>query len=1092
MTFGWPKFLVAIICIEASVARSQEAAPILDNTTASAPSQPAANSSEAACGVSPTTLPYDAQLVESLVSDAIQQGDIQRGAGIFADAKLACTSCHRIGLQGGTVGPDLTVLAQQRTPQQIVESVLWPEREVKPEFVSWKILTVDGEILTGYKLPSSDTKLQLRELTSEHITTLAKNDIERETAAGTVMPAGLTASMSRQQQIDLFRFLNELGRTGGTSAADVEQMVVQALSHTPAEFSFSPAPLAPEHWPHADHYVNRDRVYDFYTKQADYFRQQPHPPHLLPAASEMDGGKYGHWGNQNEQTWESDRWNQTELGSVQAGVFQAAGLTVARGVCVRLGEQHELSACFDPDTLRYVAVWKEGFVSFSPVRHGFMSGLLQQGTSVPVPEQPTLNQPFTYHGFYRQGNRVVFAYRIGEVEFLDAPWVVDGQFVREVAPLSEHSLRNVLSGGPIQWPQVISTAITPGASQHSQSPPSASSSLALDTIELPVDNPWRALIFCGGIDFLPDGSALVCTMQGDVWQVSGLDSDPERPGTVRWKRFAAGLHHALGLVVRQGRIYVQCRDQLTRLTDLNADGEADFYECFSNAFITSPAGHDYICGLECDSQGNFYTASGNQGLLQISPDGAHCRVLATGFRNPDGLGLIGDQAVTVPCSEGEWTPASMICRVALPHSNSSVAASLDSAAAPHFGYGGPHNGQPPQLPLCYLPRQLDNSSGGQTTVPSDTWGPLAGQMLHFSFGAASWFTVLQDEVDGLHQGALVPMTGNFLSGAHRARFSPHDRQLYVCGMQGWGSYSNQDGCLQRVRYRGDDFQVLTAFHLHQNGVLLTFAKPVDATIVGQLSQHFAQAWNYRYSGAYGSPEYSPTHPGVVGHDTLRIAGAHVLEDGRSLFLEIPDLQPVSQLHLRMNVNSDHQYPVCNPAGSGHDVFITAHRLDNPFTEFPGYAPQPKTIAAHPLLYDMALTAPRIPNPWREAIAGARQISIETGKNLTYVTPILRARSGEPLSMTLENPDVVPHNWVLIKPGKLPVVGEMANQLIADPEAFARHYIPESEAIICYTDIVQPASEQTIHFHAPQQPGRYPFLCTFPGHWMVMNGVLKVE
>ena len=69
---------------------------------------------------------------------------------------------------------------------------------------------------------------------------------------------------------------------------------------------------------------------------------------------------------------------------------------------------------------------------------------------------------------------------------------------------------------------------------------------------------------------------------------------------VRWRRFASGLHQALGLVVADGQIYVLGRDQITRLHDLNGDGEADFYECFSNAMITSPAGHDFICGLVRD------------------------------------------------------------------------------------------------------------------------------------------------------------------------------------------------------------------------------------------------------------------------------------------------------------------------------------------------------------------------------------------------------------------------------------------------------------------------------------------------------------
>ncbi|MEO8269936.1 MAG: hypothetical protein ABI557_09455, partial [Aureliella sp.] len=61
-----------------------------------------------------------------------------------------------------------------------------------------------------------------------------------------------------------------------------------------------------------------------------------------------------------------------------------------------------------------------------------------------------------------------------------------------------------------------------------------------------------------------------------------------------------------------------------------------------------------------------------------------------------------------------------------------------------------------------------------------------------------------------------------------------------------------------------------------------------------------------------------------------------------------------------------------------------------------------------------------------------------------------------------------------------------------PEAFARHYIPDSDLVIYYTDIVDPESQQTIHVRAPAEPGRYPFLCTFPGHWMVMNGTMIVE
>ena len=60
-------------------------------------------------------------------------------------------------------------------------------------------------------------------------------------------------------------------------------------------------------------------------------------PPLLPEFPGLDGGKYGHWGNQNETAWTDDRWNRTDLGSVLCGVFRGAGVTVPRAVCLRLG-----------------------------------------------------------------------------------------------------------------------------------------------------------------------------------------------------------------------------------------------------------------------------------------------------------------------------------------------------------------------------------------------------------------------------------------------------------------------------------------------------------------------------------------------------------------------------------------------------------------------------------------------------------------------------------------------------------------------------------------------------------------------------------
>lgn len=987
--------------------------------------------------------------VKALVAEALAHGNAARGADVFADSRFACLSCHKIGVQGGNVGPELTTVGHCLPPDQIAESVLFPRKVVKEGFTALAVALHDGKVIQGYKRSESDQQLVLRDANTAETVALPRASIDEINALGSLMPENLATTMTSDQRRDLVRFLMDLGQEHASS-----NHLLATHSATAVTFPYDRHPLYPEDWPQSSAFVNRERLYDFYSKEAEYFRRQPLVPAILTPYPGLDGGREGHWGNQNEQVWADARWNKTDLGNVLCGVFRGAGVTVPKGVCVRLGDDGSLAVCFNPETLTYEALWSGGFVRFSAVRHGFMDGLIMDGTALPRPEGSRPTQPFKYHGFYRHGKRVVFAYRVGDVEMLDAPWVENGRFSRVVAPVAEHPQADLTRGGAPLFPQTLTTRGTRGAGRP----------YAVDTIAPPFENPWNALLFFGDHDFLPDGSAMICTMTGDVWHVDGLDETLEN---VRWRKFASGLHQALGLRVVDGVVHVLGRDQITRLIDRNGDGEADFYECVSHAYATSPAGHDFICGLQRDEAGNFYTVSGKQGLLRISPDGENVTVLATGFRNPDGLGMTGEGTLTVPNSEGDWVPASMVCEVRV---------------GGHYGYQGPRDNKPPDLPLVYLPRGLDNSSGAQALVTSDRWGPLKGQMLHFSYGSGNYFLLLREQVDGQPQGAVVPLPGDFRSGVHRGRFNPRDGQLYVSGMGGWGTYTTDDGCFQRVRYTGDPVQLPTAIHAHQNGVLLTFSQPIDRERAGQPQSHFAQAWNYRYSAAYGSPELSPRHPGMTGHDPLAIRSATVLADGRSLFLEIPEIQPVNQLHLHLRVD----------AGRPIDLFATVHRLASPFTGIPDYRPEPKTIAAHPILSDMALATKSVPNPHRRTIPNARVVTIEAGKNLTYSLRSFKVKAGEPIRVLFQNPDVVPHNWTLIKPGATQRVGMLVNQMIADPEAVARHYVPRTEDVLVYTDMVYPQDQYAVFFRAPATPGSYPYLCTFPGHWMVMNGTMIVE
>jgi len=145
-----------------------------------------------------------------------------------------------------------------------------------------------------------------------------------------------------------------------------------------------------------------------------------------------------------------------------------------------------------------------------------------------------------------------------------------------------------------------------------------------------------------------------------------------------------------------------------------------------------------------------------------------------------------------------------------------------------------------------------------------------------------------------------------------------------------------------------------------------------------------------------------------------------------------------------------------------------------------------------MLADLASLEKAAENPWRKPIPDARAVDLPTGPNLTFARRSFRVQAGEPIKFTLVNPDVVPHNWVLVKPGSLERVGKLSNHLVADPDAFIKHYVPESDDVLIHTNVVEPRTNSTVYFHAPKTPGRYPYLCTFPGHWMVMNGVMIVD
>lgn len=431
--------------------------------------------------------------------------------------------------------------------------------------------------------------------------------------------------------------------------------------------------------------------------------------------------------------------------------------------------------------------------------------------------------------------------------------------------------------------------------------------LAVDTLTVPYDNPWKALMFLAGVDFTPDGAIWVCSIHGDVWRVTGADDGLR---DLRWKRFATGLFQPLGLKVRDGKVFVLGRDQITRLHDLNGDGEADFYENFCGLLDTSTGTHDFATCLEQDTAGNFYYVD-PRGVHRVSADGQRKETIASGWRFANSLGVSPDGAiVTVSPQQGEWTPSSQI-----------------SEAKPggYYGYGGPKVTPERPLgydaPLCWIPHGVDNSSASRVWVPRGQWGPLSEHMVHLLWGRCGLMLVLRDVVDGVPQGAVLPLPGRLLSGPNRGTFNSRDGHLYIAASTGWQTSAAKDGALQRVRFTGKPVFLPVAWHAHSNGLAITFSQPLERASAEDAGSFGVAQWNYRYAAQYGSKDWSVANPEKPGRDEVEVKSARLLPDGKTVFLEMPALRPVMQMEVKYSLSNAEG----NPARS--QLWLTLNKLD---------------------------------------------------------------------------------------------------------------------------------------------------------------------
>ncbi len=136
--------------------------------------------------------------------------------------------------------------------------------------------------------------------------------------------------------------------------------------------------------------------------------------------------------------------------------------------------------------------------------------------------------------------------------------------------------------------------------------------------------------------------------------------------------------------------------------------------------------------------------------------------------------------------------------------------------------------------------------------------------------------------------------------------------------------------------------------------------------------------------------------------------------------------------------------------------------------------------------------PEPPNPF-DAQPGVQTVTIKTiPERLLFDVREFKTKPGAPVKLVFENPDVTPHNLLIVQPGAADEVGLASNEMAKTPDGLAKGFIPDSPKILHKTKMLMQNDSETLRFTAPAAPGKYPYICTFPGHWLVMKGEMIVE
>ncbi|CAN5380485.1 hypothetical protein BH23BAC1_BH23BAC1_05030 [soil metagenome] len=626
----------------------------------------------------------------------------------------------------------------------------------------------------------------------------------------------------------------------------------------------------------------------------------------------------------------------------------------------------------------------------------------------------------------------------------------------------------------------------------------------------------------GGLATMPDGRLGVSTRRGEVW----LIDNPYMIGSSKpfFKRFAYGLHEPLGLAYKNGSFYTSQRSELTKLTDNNGDDQADSYETIYS-WPLSGNYHEYSYGplFTADNQmlitlnlawiGHGASLVPWRGwMIKVSPEG-NMTPVATGMRSPAGYGFNAEGDIFYGENQGDCVGSGRMIHVEPGDFVGNPAglawSNLPGSTVNLKPEDIPDTGEPlykvakevPTLkpPAIWFPHGIMGISTSDiiTDTTGGIFGPFEKQLFVGDQGHSKIMRVNLEKINGVYQGACFPFREGFSSGILRMAWG-NDGSMFV-GMtsRGWNATGESPFGLQRLVWSGQmPFEIKT-IKAKPDGFELEFTMPVDKAKTASTGAYKITSFNYKYHHTYGSP--------VIEQENCLIKGVIVSEDGLKARLVVEGIKEgyihevkaegvvsVEGMPLLHNVG----YYTLNQIPSGEKIDVStlvadasqhqhANVNNTPGRKTPKAAREKATATKKPAAAMKRVIT--MPASWTNG--PDYTITIGTKPGLKYDLEAFEVKAGSKVKITFNNNDDMLHNLVVVLPNTAVQVGEEAINLGLDGSQ--KHYIPDTEKVLYHTNLLQPETAESIFFEAPEQEGEYTYVCTFPGHAYVMQGIMKV-